>query len=60
MAYKLKCKGITVYRYGSKSEQVWYLKGSKGADLKSGEKSRGYVSTDSEYSGGRPSNCCLH
>jgi ribonucleoside-diphosphate reductase alpha chain len=59
MAYKLKCKGITVYRYGSKAEQVWYLKGFKG-DLKPGEESKDYVSADSEYSGGRPSNCCLH
>lgn len=60
MAYKLKCKGITVYRYGSKTEQVWYLKEFKGADLKPGEESKEYVSIDSEYSGGRPSNCCLH
>jgi len=25
LSYKMKCKGITIYRYGSKSEQVLYL-----------------------------------
>ncbi len=38
LAYKLRCKGITVYRYGSKSRQVLYV----------GE----HVKVSSEYSGG--------
>ncbi|MCS7116988.1 MAG: vitamin B12-dependent ribonucleotide reductase [Nitrososphaerota archaeon] len=51
LAYKLKCKGITVYRYGSKPEQVLYI----GSELR---RERGdtleFVGADSEYSGGCP------
>ncbi|MGB9978097.1 adenosylcobalamin-dependent ribonucleoside-diphosphate reductase [Methanobacterium sp.] len=50
MAYKLKCKGITVYRYGSK-KQVLYLNSYKNDNKK-------YLNADSEYSGGCPSSSC--
>lgn len=46
LAWKLKCKGITVYRYGSKSEQVLTI-GPLEKEI--GER---HVIADSEFSGG--------
>jgi ribonucleoside-diphosphate reductase alpha chain len=50
LAYKLKCKGITAYRYGSKEGQVLSF-GDKKSKLR-------YVNVDSEYAGGCPGGEC--
>ncbi|MBI2006783.1 MAG: adenosylcobalamin-dependent ribonucleoside-diphosphate reductase [Nitrosopumilales archaeon] len=52
LAHKLKCKGITVYRYGSKPDQV--------LTIESFEKKRKRVVADSEFSGGCEGIVCPH
>ncbi|MDX1813270.1 MAG: adenosylcobalamin-dependent ribonucleoside-diphosphate reductase [Candidatus Bathyarchaeia archaeon] len=50
-AWQLKCKGVTVFRYGSKPEQVLYIGEIKGKEGK-------FVSAQSEYAGGCPTQNC--
>lgn len=47
LAHQLKCKGITIFRYGSKKEQVLYV------DIE-----KDFIKADSEYSGGCASGVC--
>jgi len=51
LAWRLKCKGVTVFRYGSKPEQVLYVGEVKTKEGK-------FVSAQSEYAGGCPSTNC--
>lgn len=51
LAWKLRCKGVTVFRYGSKPEQVLYI-----GEITT-EKGK-FVSLASEYAGGCPTQNC--
>jgi ribonucleoside-diphosphate reductase alpha chain len=51
LAWKLKCKGVTVFRYGSKPEQVLYIGEIKTKETK-------FVAAESEYAGGCPTKTC--
>jgi len=51
LAWKLKCKGVTVFRYGSKPEQVLYIGEIKTPEGK-------FISAESEYAGGCPTQTC--
>jgi ribonucleoside-diphosphate reductase alpha chain len=55
MAYQLKCKGITIYRYGSKPEQVL----TYGQIEEPQKEFGGIVSAGSEYSGGCVTGTCV-
>lgn len=54
-AYRLKCKGITIYRYGTKKGQVLSFGSERGFDEAD---EMGSVVVDAEYSGGCLSGPC--
>jgi ribonucleoside-diphosphate reductase alpha chain len=51
LAWKLKCKGVTVFRYGSKPEQVLYIGEVKTDTGK-------FLALEPEYAGGCPTKNC--
>lgn len=51
LAWRLKCKGVTVFRYGSKPEQVLYIGEIETRETK-------FVAAESEYAGGCPTKTC--
>lgn len=55
MAHKLNCKGITIYRYGSKEKQVLTFSGAESRAATAPE----WISAASEYAGGCAANACI-
>jgi ribonucleoside-diphosphate reductase alpha chain len=55
LAHKLKCKGITIYRYGTKKDQVLSFDSRTEQER---EDELSFITAEAEYSGGCPSGLC--
>lgn len=55
MAYDLKCKGITIYRYGTKKEQVLSFDSQVGEERREDVP---FIAAEAEYSGGCHHRLC--
>jgi ribonucleoside-diphosphate reductase alpha chain len=55
MAHELKCKGITIYRYGTKKNQVLSFDSRMGEER---EEMLDFITAEPEYSGGCQSGMC--
>ena len=55
MAHELKCKGITIYRYGTKKDQVLSFDSRAGHERREDIR---FISAESEFSGGCLSGMC--
>ena len=55
LAYRLKCKGITVYRYGSKEDQVLSFASEERGNPNPG---REWIAVNSDFAGGCVSGVC--
>jgi ribonucleoside-diphosphate reductase alpha chain len=58
MAWRLKCKGITIYRYGSRSEQVLVVGGLQTAGTATAPTPPPYTQAPDEYAGECPKGVC--